>query len=79
MLLSEIELSVLLDRLRFLLQSTIDANMNTLRVWGGGIYEQDEFYEICDELGIMVSPPNQYMLAATDLKCSSLRIIFCLN
>ncbi|KAH0615885.1 hypothetical protein JD844_026487 [Phrynosoma platyrhinos] len=40
--------------LRLLLQSTVDANMNTLRVWGGGIYEQDEFYDICDELGIMI-------------------------
>ncbi|XP_004431061.1 PREDICTED: beta-mannosidase [Ceratotherium simum simum] len=42
------------DLLRLLLQSAVDANMNTLRVWGGGIYERDEFYELCDELGIMV-------------------------
>uniref|UniRef100_A0A2R9A4B3 Beta-mannosidase n=1 Tax=Pan paniscus TaxID=9597 RepID=A0A2R9A4B3_PANPA len=42
------------ELLRLLLQSVVDANMNTLRVWGGGIYEQDEFYELCDELGIMV-------------------------
>lgn len=41
--------------LRNLLQSAVDANMNTLRVWGGGVYEQDLFYSICDELGIMVT------------------------
>ncbi|XP_055970074.1 beta-mannosidase [Sorex fumeus] len=40
--------------LRRLLQSAVDANMNVLRVWGGGVYEQDEFYRLCDELGIMV-------------------------
>ena len=31
-----------------------DANMNTLRIWGGGIYEPDIFYELCDQYGIMV-------------------------
>ncbi|XP_078731547.1 beta-mannosidase [Lampetra fluviatilis] len=41
-------------RLRNLLQSAADANMNALRVWGGGVYETDAFYETCDELGIMV-------------------------
>ncbi|XP_043916993.1 beta-mannosidase [Protopterus annectens] len=37
-----------------LLQSAVDANMNALRVWGGGIYEQEEFYNRCNELGIMI-------------------------
>lgn len=31
-----------------------DAHMNILRVWGGGIYEQNIFYELCDRLGLMV-------------------------
>ena len=32
----------------------VNANMNTLRVWGGGIYENEIFYELCDRYGIMV-------------------------
>jgi beta-mannosidase len=39
---------------RRVLQSARDANMNMIRHWGGGYYETDEFYSICDELGIMV-------------------------
>ncbi|MCI0693209.1 hypothetical protein L0337_14540 [candidate division KSB1 bacterium] len=45
-----------IDRKKYehLIGSAKDANMNMLRVWGGGIYENDDFYELCDELGIMV-------------------------
>jgi len=32
----------------------VNANMNMLRVWGGGAYEDDYFYELCDKNGIMV-------------------------
>jgi beta-mannosidase len=39
---------------RRILESARDANMNMIRHWGGGYYETDEFYAICDELGIMV-------------------------
>jgi beta-mannosidase len=41
-------------RLRERITQAVDAHMNLLRVWGGGIYETDDFYDICDELGVMV-------------------------
>lgn len=37
-----------------LLRDCVAANMNMLRVWGGGIYESPEFYNLCDELGLTV-------------------------
>ncbi|HEU4597745.1 MAG TPA: glycoside hydrolase family 2 protein, partial [Pyrinomonadaceae bacterium] len=42
------------EKYRHLLESVRAANMNMVRVWGGGIYEQDDFYELCDELGLLV-------------------------
>jgi len=42
------------DRYKDLLQSIIDSNQNTFRVWGGGIYEKDLFYDLCDKYGNMI-------------------------
>ncbi len=42
------------ERYRTVLQSAADANMNMLRVWGGGVYEDELFYDLADSLGIMV-------------------------
>jgi beta-mannosidase len=42
------------EHYRNLLRSAADAHINMLRVWGGGIYESDLFYDLCDEYGIMI-------------------------
>ncbi|MBP5181539.1 MAG: glycoside hydrolase family 2 protein, partial [Lentisphaeria bacterium] len=42
------------ERYDKLLSDALEANMNTLRVWGGGLYENEDFYELCDEKGILL-------------------------
>jgi beta-mannosidase len=42
------------QRLRERVVQAVDANMNMLRVWGGGVYEDEAFYDACDELGVLV-------------------------
>jgi len=42
------------EKYQKLIKDCKDANMNMIRVWGGGIYEDDEFYKACDENGILV-------------------------
>ena len=48
-----------------LIKSAIDANFNCLRVWGGGYYPEDEFYDLCDQYGIMVW--QDFMLACANI------------
>jgi beta-mannosidase len=42
------------QRYEHIVKSAADANMNMLRVWGGGIYEEDLFYDLCDRYGILL-------------------------
>lgn len=44
------------DRYREWLQLLVDGNQNMIRVWGGGIYEADDFYEICDGVCHFILP-----------------------
>eukprot|EP01114_Cavostelium_apophysatum_P010650 TRINITY_DN2464_c0_g1_i1.p1 TRINITY_DN2464_c0_g1~~TRINITY_DN2464_c0_g1_i1.p1 ORF type:complete len:818 (+),score=180.58 TRINITY_DN2464_c0_g1_i1:25-2478(+) len=48
------ESRVTYDVLSFLLNSSAEANMNIVRNWGGGIYQHDAFYSLCDQMGLMV-------------------------
>ncbi|AEI12929.1 glycosyl hydrolase 2 galactose-binding domain-containing protein [Cellulomonas gilvus] len=42
------------DRLARRIDQALGAHLNLLRVWGGGIYESEDFYELCDERGVLV-------------------------
>ncbi|WP_343640327.1 glycoside hydrolase family 2 protein [Chryseobacterium sp.] len=42
------------EKYQKLIRDTKEAHMNMIRIWGGGIYEDDEFYKACDENGILV-------------------------
>ena len=42
------------ERTRKLLEQCVAANFNCIRVWGGGLYPSDDFYDACDELGLVV-------------------------
>jgi beta-mannosidase len=45
---------ITVEATRDLLQSAVDANMNMIRIWGGGRYEPEWFYDLCDEMGLMI-------------------------
>jgi beta-mannosidase len=42
------------EHLKFLIRSAAETHQNMLRVWGGGFYEEDRFYDLCDRYGILV-------------------------
>lgn len=55
------------ERTRQLLEDCKMANFNSIRVWGGGFFPGDEFYDICDELGLIVWQDLMFACAVYDL------------
>lgn len=55
------------ERTRNLLEQCVNANFNTIRVWGGGYYPDDFFFDACDELGLLVWQDFMFACAAYDL------------
>ena len=54
------------ERTERLIQSCVAANYNSIRVWGGGVYPSDDFYDLCDEYGLVVWQDLMYACGVYD-------------
>lgn len=55
------------ERTRKLLSECVECNHNAIRVWGGGLYPEEYFFDICDELGIVVWQDLMFACATYDV------------
>lgn len=56
------------EKIRSILNAAMDAHYNCIRVWGGGYYPSDEFYDMCDELGLIIW--QDFMAACCEIRLS---------
>lgn len=54
------------ERTERLLRSCVEANFNCIRIWGGGYYPEDHFYDLCDQLGLIVWQDHMYACGTYD-------------
>lgn len=66
-----------IEQTRKLLENCKNCNFNTVRVWGGGYYPDDYFYDICDELGLIVFQDLMFACAMVPLDGNMLQSIAC--
>ena len=65
------------EKMDEMMQQALDANFNSLRVWGGGIYPDDYFFELCDKNGIlvwldfMIACANVWMIPTFEAECKA--------
>lgn len=59
------------ERMARLLEDCCEANFNCIRVWGGGVYPDDNFYEYCDRLGLVVWQDLMFACAIYDIRSDS--------
>ena len=57
------------QRTEALIKTAVDANFNTIRIWGGGYYPEDEFFDICDRYGLLVW--QDFMIACINVWLTS--------
>jgi len=63
------------DRTEFLIKSCVEANFNSIRVWGGAYYPEDWFYDLCDEYGLVVWQDLMYACGVYELTDSFVETI----
>jgi len=58
---------ITVEKTRRLLEDCVEANFNAIRIWGGGYYPGNDFYDICDELGLIVWQDFMFCCAIYEL------------
>ena len=64
------------NRLEKIILDCVKANHNCIRIWGGGVYGSDEFYDLCDKYGLLVWQDFAFACETVVLYKKYIRIIY---